>query len=323
MDNRKMSGMCVAIIVFVCAAFAQQPATHPNAEQAASPNTANDASQKVVLKVGSTQVSEAEMNAIISRLDPKAQSVIAVKGRQPVADEYIRLTLLSQRAVEQHLDQSPEVRLELELQRKQILAQTEYQKIATEHPVSQEEINEYYAAHRPDFDTVRVREFLVRKQPAGKDNGDPLQGLPPERAKITAQSIRKALLAGKDVDEVAQTYPSSSGVMLVDHTPRLLHRADVKPALEKETFNLTNGGVSQIIDTPQAFIVVKVLERNQPELKDVASEIRVKLQRQRLDAEIEDMKKSYGIWMDEDYFKGPPEAAVAGQPASSKLLTEP
>ena len=79
------------------------------------------------------------------------------------------------------------------------------------------------------------------------------------------------------------------------------------------------------MDTPQAFIVVKVFGHQRPELKDVATEIETKLRQQKLDAEVDDLKKKAGVWMDEDYFKGKPVATSgsAAQPPASPQTPKP
>jgi parvulin-like peptidyl-prolyl isomerase len=317
MVTRNVCGIFAVIMVLATGMSAQPSAAPAKTKEGGSPaansvqTPAPASGQNVVLRIGSTEVTQAEIDSIVSRLNPKAKMVIATEGRGPVADEFIRTLLLSQRATEQHLDQSPEIRQELEMQREQILAQAEYQKIVSDHPVSEEEIKQYFAAHQSEFETVQFSEFLVRKRPADKDGSDPLQGLPLEQAKATAEKIRRALLAGKTADEVAQTYSQTSGVMLLDPKPRTSRRADMKPVLEKAAFQLPDGGVSEVVDTPQAFIVVKVLVHKHPELKDVSSEITTKLQRERLDAEVETLKKKADIWMDQEYFKAPEESASA------------
>lgn len=326
MAIRNRYGMFAAVIVLAIAMSAQQSAAPPKSgdggsSPATSVATTPASAQSVVLRIGSTEVTQSEIDAIISRLNTKAKIVIATQGRRPVADEYIRTLLLSQKALEQHLDQSPDIRQELEMQREQILAQAEYQKIVSDSPITEEEINQYFAAHKSEFETVQFSEFLVRKRPADKDASDPLEGLPPEQAKATAEKIRQALLSGKTVDQVAQTYSETGGVILLDPKPRTSRRADMKPFLEKATFDLSAGGVSEVLDTAQAFIVVKVLAHQHPELKDVSSEIRTKLQRQKLDAEVEALKKKAGIWMDEEYFKAPEQSTSAS--ASRQVSSQP
>lgn len=312
---------CLAIVVFAFAASAQQSSTPPATEEHASaPRTsaklpAADSDPKVVLKVGATPVTEAEIDALIPRLGPKARSVVAEQGRGPVGDEYVKMLLLSRRALDEHLDASPDIRMQLELQRAETLAQAAYQKMASGVKVTQDEVSQYYTAHLSEFESVQVRQFVIRKRPPGVD--DPKQGLPVQAAKTTAESIRKALLAGTDIDEVAETYRTNISVMLIDSAPHLLRRADMKPALEKATFDVPSVGVSEVVDMPQAFMVVKVFAHQHPGLKDVATEIEAKLKRQKLDVEIDAMKKSAGVWMDEDYFKKPaaPNSAEGMQAA--------
>lgn len=331
MRNRIIQGSCLAIVLFALEVSAQQSTTPPKSAESrpSAPNTGTAATppeagsaQRVVLQVGSTQVTQAEIDALVSKMSPKAKAIVATEGRGPVADEYVRMLLLSQRALDEHLDSSPEIRKQLELQRAETLAQAEYQEMASAVDVTQEEVDEYFTAHQSEFETVQVRQFLIRRRPPGTD--DPKQGLTAAEARTTAESIRKALLSGKDVDEVARPYALSNTVMMIDRKPHTLRRGEMKPALEKAVFAVRDGGVSGIVDMPQALAVVKVLRHQRPELKEVAAEVEAKVKRQKLDAEIETMKKKTGVWMDEDYFKGPLAASKsAPQPTSSRLNPDP
>jgi hypothetical protein len=328
MENRKVWGICLAMIVSAGGAGGQQSATPPKTIEARSTSAATsaqmpaaDSAQKVVLKVGSTQITESEIDAVVSRLGVKAKAIVSVQGLRPVAEDYTKMLLLSQRASDERLDLTPDIRFQLQLQRVETLAQAEYDKMAGELQISQEEISQYFTAHRPEFETVQVQEFLIRKRPQGTE--DPKQGLTPEEARSTAESIRKALLSGTAVEEVAKTFDTSISVMLVDQRPRTLRRAEMKPILQKATFDLPDGGVSEIVDTAQALIVVKVFAHQHPELKEVTAEIRNKVQQQKLDAEVDAMKKKAGVWMDQEYFKPLVTSSSASQPTSLPPRPQP
>jgi hypothetical protein len=327
MENRKVWGICLAMIVSAGGAGGQQSATPPKTIEARSTSAtsahmpAADSAQKVVLKVGSTQITESEIDAVVSHLGVKAKAIVSVQGLRPVAEDYTKMLLLSQRASDERLDLTPDIRFQLQLQRVETLAQAEYDKMAGELQISQEEISQYFTAHRSEFETVQVQEFLIRKRPQGTE--DPKQGLTPEEARSTAESIRKALLSGTAVEEVAKTFDTSISVMLVDQRPRTLRRAEMKPILEKATFDLPDGGVSEIVDTAQALIVVKVLAHQHPELKEVTAEIRNKVQQQKLDAEVDAMKKKAGVWMDQEYFKPLVTSSSASQPTSLPPRSQP
>lgn len=327
MKNRKVWAICLAMIVSAGLAGGQQSATPPKTIEAKSSSAtsafmpAADSAQKVVLKVGSTQITESEIDAVVSHLGVKAKAIVSVQGLRPVGEDYTKMLLLSQRASDERLDLKPDIRFQLELQRVEALAQAEYDKMASEVQITQEEISQYFTAHRSEFETVQVQEFLVRQRPHGTE--DPKQGLTPEEARSTAESIRKDLLSGTAVEDVAKTFDTSISVMLVDQRPRTLRRAEMKPILEKATFDLPDGGVSEIVDTAQALIVVKVLAHQRPELNEVTAEIRNKVQQQKLDAEIDAMKKKAAVWMDQEYFKPLVTSSSANRPTSSPPQSEP
>lgn len=325
MENRKIGGICLAILVFACEAGAQQSATLPKTVESSSGASAQtpaaDSALKVVLKVGPTQVTQSEVEAAVSHLGVKAKTIVSVQGLRPVGDEYIKMLLLSQRATDERLDLEPDIRFQLELQRVETLAQAEYEKMASAVQITQEEVSQYFTTHASEFETVQVQEFLIRKRPRGTE--DPKQGLTPDEATSTAESIRKALLSGRAVEDVAKTFGPSISVMLVDQKPRTLRRAEMKPVLEKATFDVPDGGVSEIVDIAQALIVVKVLAHQHPELKEVATEVKNKVQQQKLDAEIDAMKKKADVWMDQEYFKQPATTSSASRPTSSPPRSAP
>ncbi len=318
MKNKKWLGPCLAVIVLVGGAGAQQSA--PPAKRAAASKSSADAKtgttapaspQKVVLKVGSARITQSDIETVISHLGTRAKVIVATQGLRPVGDEYVKTLVLSQRALEEHLESSPSLRFQLELQREQTLAQAEYEKLAGEVRVSPEEVSQYFAAHQPEFETVQVREFLIRKRPAGSN--DPKQGLPIKVAWAKAEAIRKALLTGKDIEKVAADFSDPPDVFLADWRMRNLRRTEMKPALSKATFDLKNGGVTEPVDMVQTFIVAKVFGHHDPELKEVSPEIESRLKQQKLDAEVDNLKKQAGVWMDATYFSEHP----AGTPSSA------
>jgi hypothetical protein len=322
--------MCLAIILLGGAVDAQQSTTPPKSAEGppsapmtmgqSSSSQAAASSQRVVLRVGSTQVTESEVDFLVTAMGARARAMVANEGLNAVGEEYVKMLLLSRQALEDHLDSEPALRSRLELLRDQTLAGAEYQKIASEVRVGQEEVSQYFRTHERDFEVVEVREFLIRKRPP--DSQDPGLGLSTEEAKAKAQSIRQALRAGTDIEKVAKDLATpSNAVILIDRQPRAFRREQMIPALAKATFDIKDTGVSEPVETPQAFIVVKVFRHQHPELKEVATEVETKLRQQKLAAEIDDLRKKTAVWMDEDYFKPKPAATLPSavqQPAPAK-----
>jgi PPIC-type PPIASE domain len=227
------------------------------------------------------------------------------------------MMLLSQQAVNDHLDASPELRFKLEMQRIRMLAQAELDKMRSQIQVSPDEVAQYYTDHPSEFDVVQIREFLIRKRHS--ETEDPESGLKAEDAKAKAESIRKALASGDSPEKVAEDL-AGPGVVLIDPKPRTFRRNEMVPALEKATFEAKDGTVPEAVDTPDAFLVVDVLRRGHLEQKEAATEIDKKIRQHKVDAQIDDMKKKAGVWMDDDYFKDDAVAApraLTAQPQTS------
>lgn len=332
--NRAHSVLAIIVLAtfLVPAAAAQKsgtpvrPAKSPAASSVKSQTeaTANSAASadKVVMKVGASQVTQSEIDSIISNLSPQAQQTLAAQGRRPLGDEYAKVLLLSQQAENDHLDSSPEIHRRLELQRVQTLAQAEYEKMAGEVKVSPDEIGRYFTAHQPEYETAQVREYVVRKKPAGAKEGT--VGLTPEEATAKADSMRKALAAGTDPKKVAQDF-AMPNVVMSDAEPRTIRRGQLLPALDKAAFELKDGQVSDSLDTPQALVFLQVVGHHQADQKEVAPEIENALRQQKLDAELAGLRSKTNVWMDEDYFKGPTAAAPASpqQPPTAPPAPKP
>lgn len=272
----------------------------------------------VVLKIGATQITRSEMEALFGELPaPSTKGELSPEGRTHLAELYVRIVLLSQQAVNDHLDTSPAMRHRLEMQRARLLAQVEYDKMRGAAEVAAEEIAQYYADHHLEYDTVQVREFLVRKR--AKDSAGSESGLSPEDASAKAESIRKALAAGDSAEKVSEDL-GSSDVLLIDAKPRTLKRNEMVPALEQASFAAKDGGVAGPVDTPDALLVVLVLKHGHIEEPEAATEIAQRLRTQKLEAEVKDLEKKAGVWMSDTYFKkdqGVTPTSVSQPPAPS------
>lgn len=277
--------------------------TTGNGAAAASPGDA------VVMKVGASQLTQSEIESLFSLRASAGRQKLNAEARRHLAESYVRIFVLSQQAMNDHLDTSPALRFRIEMQRATMLAQAEYDKMRNQIQVSPEEVAQYYNDHPLEFDTIQVREFLVRKrQPGTEDAGS--SGLSAEDAKARAESIRKELASGSSPDEVSQDF-SGTDVLLIDPKPRTLHRNEMIPALEKAAFQARDGEVPEAVDTPEAVIVLDVLKRAHIEQKDAAAEIEKKLRAHKLEAQIEDLKKKASIWIDDAYLKNDAMAAPA------------
>ena len=304
------AGALSAMVCLAQTSPAAQSAPKPAAQGASSAGTA--AANKVVLKVGETQVTRADVDYLIGSLNPQVQQAVESRGRKPVGDEYAMMLLLSQKAQSNHLDASPEIQRRLHLEKLQLLAQEEYQKMAQDIQVSPDEVNSYFTAHKDSFEEAQVREIVVRKKAADAKADDP--GLSADEAKTSLAEIQKAIEAGTDLEAVAKKFDVPNSVM-VNPKPVTVHKGEMIPELDAVAFKLQPNQFSAPVDTEQALVMFQMVSRQQPDLKTVTPQIENTLRQQKLRVALDDMKAKANIWMDPEYFKAPEAESGEAAPA--------
>jgi hypothetical protein len=310
------------------------PSSAPTASKPASPSVETPVpADKVVLKVGDRQFTKADIDLLIANLTPQMQRAIATEGKKSLGDQYALVVALSRQAEVQHLDQSPAFVHKLAFQKEQLEAQTAFEEFNSQAKVTPEDIQQYFTAHADEYDEIMVRQIIVRKKAAEAktDSAHPTAspappgtGLAPEEAKIRAQAIRKALVAGTDIKKITEDF-KAPGDVIIDAEPRTVRHGGMRPDMEKVAFALKDGEVSEPLDVPQALVSFQVIKHSHSELKDVTPEIEKKLRQEKVEASIDGVKKSANIWMDEEYFGSPkkPEAGPTMGPPVVKTQPKP
>jgi peptidyl-prolyl cis-trans isomerase C len=261
-DSRTVHLAAAAILAVAMTGAAQQqaPKAEPQAQPAAtSPAPASDSKDKVVLKVGSQQVTESEFESVVASLGPQAQRAVSEQGPRPIGEEYALMLALAARAEGDHLDASPDVKRELAFERMKAMAQAEYTKLAQETTISPDDINKYYTAHATEFDQAEVREFLVRKKAAGAPASAP--GMTEDAAKAKIDEIRKAVVPGADIQKIAKQF-GVPNVVIIDTQTRTVHKGQLKPEFEKSVFDVKDGDVTPTVDDPAADVFLQVVSHH-------------------------------------------------------------
>ncbi len=313
MTIRKISKQAVLSVlatgILSLAGIAQQaPATAPPPSAPEKPAAAPENPQKVVLKVGTQNYTEGDIEFLISSLSPQLRAAVARQGKRPLGDQFALMAVLSQQAEKEHLDATEDFREEMALHRLQALAQVEYRKMAEGVKVSPEEISQYYATHTSEFEEAQVREIIIRKKADGAEKDAP--GFTAADAHARADEIRKALTAGTDPKKVAGQYKVENTVMF-DAEPRTIKRGQLVAALDKAAFELKDGAVSEPFENAQALAFLQVVSHKHQDLKEVSDDIENTLHEQKLQAGVDELKKNSNIWMDDQYFKAPAESPAA------------
>jgi parvulin-like peptidyl-prolyl isomerase len=275
---------------------------------------------RVVLKVGDAQVTQADFESRIHDLEPQGDAEQEGtkeqdKDRRRLGDDYASVLMLSQRAVADHLDSSPEVSRQLLIARMQVLSDAEFASLMSQAKPTTEEIDKYYSAHLSDYDRVHLRRLFIWKQ---RDNAKDAPVLSSQAARASADKFRQAYSAGTNEQKVADDL-RKSGEGMFDPEPLTFPRGELSGQMEKVAFALKEGEWSEVQDTPASLLLIQLVKRDRQPLKEVSSTIENELQGKNMEARLVELKKKAGIWMDEQYFG----TAVAPVPGAKRSVSNP
>ena len=241
-------------------------------------------------------------------------------SRKQLAEKFSSLFILSQQAVADHLDSSPEVVRQLAIDRTQILSNAEFLKLKDQAKPSAEQISAYYNAHLEDYDVVTLRRVFIWEK--GNGSAHP-NGLSPEEAKTLAQAIKQAITSGSDPNKLIK----DPELVHVDLQPLTFQRGEMPAEMEKPAFSLQKPGEwVEMTNTPSSVVLLQLVSRSRRNLSEVTEQIEKKLQNEQLREELKALKKKTGVWMDETYFAS--KAPVSGTstepdaPGTGKSSTE-
>ena len=285
-----------------------KPTTPPPSTKAVPEKTTKTAvppaesPDRAVLKVGDEQITKGDFEFMLSTLDQNGQQTLATQGRKPFGEQYVMILLLYEKGLSEHLDATPEVMRELAMGRLRTVAQAEYQHLGEQTTVTPDEEDAFYKAHQQDLEERDIREVAVVRKPKGA--AADAHGLDDDAARQRAETIRKALVSGADPAKLMQDFAVANTV-LIDAKPNRIRHGQLIATLDKPAFELKDGEVSDIIETPQAFVFIQIVGRHTPDLKEVTSEIENAIRQQKVSTQMQQLRQAANVWMDDQYFTAP------------------
>jgi len=233
-----------------------------------------------------TLVTKAEIDTMAMLLDPGATPA----ARQQFAINYARLVAAYGVAEKQHLDKEPAIAAAVQLQEKlvrmQVLANIMYQRIENQSgTISPAEVEAYYAAHKNNFEEGSVSRLTIPKPTSSMPGTGGAEDVS-LREKATA--FRTRLVAGEDIDKLQQEiYKESAPGSLIPPTKVANLRRAMLGEQDSKVFDLALGSVSEVLETPSAFLVLRMDAKESLPLDTVRTEILGTLRRERVQHEIE------------------------------------
>lgn len=197
-----------------------------------------------------------------------------------VAELWIDYTLLAMATMEDStlagLDLAPLVTPAAE---QDIFRRLREELIGADTVMSDEALREAYAQDQPGL-MIRARHILLRVPPdATGEQRDSVQA--------EAESLRERALAGEDFATLAREHSDDTGSGQRGGDLGRFGRGQMVGPFEDVAFQLGVGEISEVVETPFGFHVIKVEEREEPSLESLGEDYRARALAQRQQVRIE------------------------------------
>lgn len=212
-----------------------------------------------------------------------AASLIAPNPRLPaqagvveaVANLWVDYTLLAKAAAQDstlsQVDLASVVRPEME---NEIIYKLRDKVIQPDTVISEEQLRQLYEKDQPDV-SVRARHILIRV------NANDPQATK-DSARALAESLRKRAVAGEDFAKLAEKYSEDPGSAKNGGDLGFFQRGQMVGPFEDAAFQLKPGEISDVVETPFGYHVIKLEERRTPKFEDNEAHFREQLVQKRV-----------------------------------------
>lgn len=210
--------------------------------------------EKVLATINKTEeITLGEFNEIISKLPLRYQDVVS-KNKSAFLDELIVDRLLFNEAMTKKLDEEEDVRrLFKEAKKKIVMARLLKDEVEDKVVVDEAEMEDYYSANKDKFTTqesLRASHILVG-------------------TREEADGILAELSSGRNFEDLARARSidptSETGGDIGYFT-----RGQLVPEFEDACFDMKLGEVSGVVKTKFGYHIIKLTERSEPEVKELA-----------------------------------------------------
>jgi len=319
-------------VTLVAAAFGQTPApktSPPPSLAAPSPQHATPGQlatppagplesadpNRVVATIGDDKITAGEFNAIVEALPDQFKAQVRGPGKRQFMEQLVMIKVMAKQARDMHMDERPAVKQQIDFAKENILASSAGKAIVDSTKVDNEALHKYYDEHKSEFQQVSAHHILIRFKgspvPLKEGQADRTE----EEALAKAQEIEKRLKSGEDFETIAKAESADTGSAAQGGNlgAAFKHGQMVKP-FEDAAFSLPAGQISDPVKTQFGYHIIRVDKIDVKSFDDARPEMEAKLKPELARKQMDQLKASAGVKLDDTFF-GPPPAAPGIAPA--------
>ncbi len=236
----------------------------------------------VVLKVGDSEITAAQFEAIVDSLPPQLREFVMGSGRKEFAVQMARGLALAQEGYRRKLDQKPEFKIQSTYRTNEIMATFAETAIAREIPEGEAAAREYYESHKSEYERVRARHLLIRTKGSPIPPRPGAKVLSDEEGAAKAESLRQKILSGSDFAAIAKAESDDAASTTSGGDLGWFKRGQMVPAFEEAAFQLKPGEISKLVKTPFGYHILKLEGREWEPFDQVKPSLEEKLRAENL-----------------------------------------
>lgn len=275
--------------------FAQAPAAAPPKED------------PVAIIIDGRPFREAELESLVKAL-PENVTRSFYADKKAWLDQYAMMLRLVKIAEKEGIDKEYPHAQRLEYNRMQYLVQMAFNQKNLSIPVSQEDMQKYYEAHKGDFGEAKVKMIYVAYNDKPAPSSDPAAKKPltSEQAEKRAAEIVAKLKSGADFAEMVKQYSDDEESKAKGGDFPVLRPNDnsVPPNIKAAVFALKPGQVSDPVKQANGFYVFRLESTDVSPLEKVRDDVFNRIKDEQIRAWLDGLRKDIKIEVkDEAYLK--------------------
>jgi parvulin-like peptidyl-prolyl isomerase len=272
---------------------------------ASSPDKTTD---PVVLSLGDTKFTAAQVEKFIEAMPQQFRPFYSGAGKAKLAELLLSTELLVREAKKRHLETKPDVQLQVKIATDSILSNAAKIALKNEMTVTDAELQKYLEEHKSKFEEAHARRIVIRSKTSipWDQSKSPDQLLDDKDARARANDLREQLAKGADFEELAAKYSDDSlssgkgGDLGFNRRGSQAHL--IVPPLEEKIFSMEPGTISEVMQTPLGYEIVKLEEKRLPKVSDIRQELEQVVLNEKTEDLLKELRSQEKVFVDNKFF---------------------
>ena len=217
--------------------------------------------QDILAKIGPKKITRADFERFKSFYSPDQKKFLLENPKQEeiLLNRLVQVMVISDLAKKKNLDKEDRVKMQIENQTNEILAQELLRREVESDDISvtDEDLKIYYLNHQQEFnfpEMVRLRQILIKTDKAASDQDK-------KKAREKAESLLGRIKNGEDFAKLAAEFSDDTNSKGNGGDIGYLPRGRLEKPFEDAAFSLKPGEVSPVIESNLGFHILKLEEK--------------------------------------------------------------